>query len=90
MFRFKQSIPVDYNQQGYIYFSSKLYTMLGQETQERILALCTKAGGEYYQAIFEFVTTDASATAICAKHFLSQSTLERIVRRYYTLFSKSI
>ena len=90
MFRLKQSIPVDYNLQGYIYFNSKLYAMLSKEMQQRILVLCTKAGGEYYQALFEFVTTDAGATAVCRKHFISQSTLERIVRRYYILFAKSI
>ena len=90
MFRFKQSVPVGYDLQGYIYFRSKLYSSLDQEAQKRILALCTEAGGEYYQALFEFVTSDVGATAVCRKHFLSQSTLERIVRRYYILFADSI
>ena len=90
MFRLKQSVPVDYNLQGYIYFTSKLYATLNKETQQQILELCTKAGGEYYQALFEFVTTDVGATVVCRKHFLSQSTLERIVRRYYIFFAESI
>ena len=90
MFRFKQSVPVAYDLQGYIYFTSKLYSSLDHETQQKILTLCTKAGGEYYRALFEFVTSDVGATAVCRKHFLSQSTMERIVRRYYTLFAASI
>ena len=49
-----------------------------------------EAGGEYYQALYEFVTSDVGATAVCRKHFLSQSTLERIVRKYYILFAESL
>lgn len=90
MFRFKKSVPVEYDLQGYIYFTSRLYKQLDQEQQNRILGLCRSAGGEYCQALFEFVTSDVGATAVCRRHFLSQSTLERIVRKYYTLFAESI
>lgn len=90
MFRFKKSIPVGYDLQGYIYFASRLYRHLPPARKKQILNLCTQAGGEYYQALFEFVTTDAGAAAVCAKHFLSQSTLERIVRRYYIAFAETL
>lgn len=90
MFRFKNSILVDYNTQGYIYFTSRMYHRLNRKHQEKICRLCKEAGGEYHKALFEFVTSDAGATAVCMKHFLSQSTLERIVRKYYTLFANSI
>lgn len=90
MFRFKKSIPVGYDLQGYIYFASRLYRHLPAQKKKQILNLCAQAGGEYYQALFEFVTTDAGAAAVCAKHFLSQSTLERIVRRYYIAFSETL
>ena len=43
-----------------------------------------------YQALFEFVTTDATATAVCMKHCLSKSTLHRMVRRYYEDFPKKL
>ena len=42
------------------------------------------------QGLFEFVTTDAGATAVCMKHFLSRSTLERAVRRYYESFPQNL
>lgn len=90
MFRYKKGVPVDYDRQGYIYFRSRMFATLDPEARGQILRLCTEAGGEYRQALFEFVTSDAGATAVCMKHFLSQSTLERIVRKYYILFADSI
>ena len=90
MFRFKKSIPVEYDQQGYIYFVSKQFDRLPVSQQKRIRRLCEEAGGEYARALFEFVTTDAGAMAVCGRHYLSESTLERIVRKYYIAFSKSV
>ncbi len=89
-FRFKRSVCVDYDRQGYIYFTSRLYTILPGAEKTRILNTCMAAGGEHYKALFEFVTTDAGATAVCARHYLSRSTLERIVRRYYELFDTEL
>ena len=71
MFRYKKSIPVSYEWQGYIYFTSLLYWELPKRTQEKILNLCIAAGKENYQALFEFVTTDAGAQAVCLRHHLS-------------------
>lgn len=90
MFKFKKSVPVEHDLQGYIYFASRMHRMLPAPEQQRILNLCMEAGGEYYRALYEFVTSDAGATAVCRKHFLSQSTLERIVRKYYILFAESL
>lgn len=90
MFRFKKSVPVSYDRQGYIYFASRLYKELPQKAQQAILNLCLECGGEYYQALFEFVTTDAGATNVCMQHHLSRSTLERAVRKYYERFPKEI
>ena len=39
MFRYKKSIPVSYERQGYIYFTSLLYWELPKRTQEKILNL---------------------------------------------------
>lgn len=86
MFRYKKSVPVSYERQGYIYFKSRCYQELPVKEKHRILNLCMEAGGEYYQALFEYVTTDKSATSVCLRHHLSQSTLLRAVRKYYTNF----
>lgn len=45
-------------------------------------------GGEYWKALFEFVTTDTGAAEICRKHYISASTLERAVRRYYVKYAE--
>ena len=90
MFRFKKAIPVDYDTQGYIYFYSRRYRSLPAGAKRKIEGVCMTAGGEHYQALLEFVTTDTGAAAICARHYLSQSTLERAVRRYYIEFEKQL
>lgn len=86
MFRYKKSVPVSYDRQGYIFFLSRLYDQMPEDKQRMILQLCNEAGGEHSKALFVFVTTDISATAVCARYFLSRSTLERAVRRYYINF----
>lgn len=83
MFRFKRSVPVSYDRQGYIYFTSRLYEELPPRAQQEIVNLCLECGGEYYQALFQFVTTDAGAASVCMQHHLSRSTLDAGARRYY-------
>lgn len=89
MFRFKKSIPVSYNRQGYIYFRSLLYREMGKKAKEQIERACMESG-EHWKAVLEFVTTDQTATSICMKHHISQSTLERAVRTYYTSFPRKL
>lgn len=86
MFRYKSGINVSYNRQGYIYFISRRYKELCPEEQQEIVNLCAESGGEYHQALFEFVTTDVTATALCLRHHISKSTLYRCVRKYYEGF----
>lgn len=90
MYRYKKSVSAGYDRQGYIYFCSKLYRSLNEARQRAILSLCAECGGEYCQALLEFVTTDAGATAVCMKHHISRSTLERAVRRYYESFPENL
>lgn len=86
VFRFKKSVPLSYEQQGYIYFKSLRYRELEEKERREILDLCRRAGGEYHRALFEFVTTNAGADKVCVRNNLSRSTLERIVRKYYRDF----
>ena len=86
MFRFKRNLPIGYDRQGYIYFASKMYSQLPDHQRKIIRAVCAEAGGEYKEAVFDFVTTDHGATQVCMTHHISESTLERAVRKYYILF----
>lgn len=88
MFRPKTSLPISYEQQGYIYFTSKKYKTLPRDKRRRIDELCLEAGGEHHKALFEYVTTDASVTKICLEHPIAPDTLHRVVRRYYMIFPK--
>lgn len=89
-FRYKHTVPLDYEQQRRIYLQSRRYRSLPLAQRKRIDALCRKTGGEYAEALKEFVTTDRGATEVCGKYFISQSTLVRIVRRYYMEFSETM
>ncbi len=44
VFRYKKSIPVSYERQGYIYFTSLLYWELPKRTQEKILNCASPPG----------------------------------------------
>ena len=90
MFRYKKSVAASYERQGYIYFASRCFRQLQPRKQQRIVKLCADCGGEYALALFQFVTTDAGATAICMRHNLSPATLERVVRLYYERFPKAL
>ena len=88
MFRYKNGIGVSYNRQGYIYFASRMYRELPEGKRKKLEELCRRCGGESWQALLAFVTTDAGADAVCDRHYLSRSTLHRMVRRYYREFPK--
>lgn len=88
MFRYKTGIGVSYNRQGYIYFASRMYRELPEGKRRKLEALCRRCGGESWQALLAFVTSDAGADAVCDRHYLSRSTLHRMVRRYYREFPK--
>ena len=90
MFRYKPSIHVSYERQGYIHFVSLHCHELPQKAQKKIRQLCQDVGGDHAPALLEYVTTNAGADAVCKKHFLSCSTLDRAVRRYYEKFPRRL
>lgn len=90
MFRYKKSLGLSAERQGYIFYTSRAYKDLKGEQRRLIRELCRECGGEYYDALMEFVTKDNGATAVCMKHYISKSTLYRIVREYYRKFPKSL
>ena len=84
MFRYKRGIDVSYEKQGYIHFCCRRFPELTAERQEAIWRLCREAGGEHAEALFEFVTTQDTATTICQRHFIaSRTSLYRVVKKFY-------
>ena len=90
-FRYKRGICASYARQIYIYGVSLNYKNLSAAQQRKIRELCEKAGGEHGEALLEFVTTDATATAVCMKHYIaSRTTLYNAVKVYYENFPLKI
>ena len=67
-----------------------MYRFMTLQEQQRLERVCREAGREHARAVMDFVTTDAGAASVCARHYLSQSTLERAVRRFYVLFAEEL
>jgi hypothetical protein len=89
MFRVKRSINVSEKRQGYIYYVSLLYPELPPGKQQKLRELCRRAGGDYADAVLEFVTTDHGAVSVSMKHHISRETLDRAVRKYYEMFPRN-
>lgn len=87
MFRYKPSIPVPYERQGYIYFRSLTYPNMTDREKQRIQGLCVVSAGPYENALLDHVTKGESVKYVCQKHYISSTTiLYRAIRRYYELF----
>lgn len=93
-FKYKSSINVPYYWQGFVYFKVRLYSELPQHDRDQIKHLCRVCGKEYSKALFEYVTTDSSPTAVCMKHYMSEPTLYRatasFVEEYYKVLKGEI
>ena len=86
-FRYKRGIDVGFLQQMYIYSASLNYKNLTKAQQKKILKLCKRVGGANSDALFDFVTTDISSTAVCLKYNIaSRTTLYRLLKDYYENF----
>ena len=85
-FKYLTSVKKSYVEQGKIYFLCQTYRHLTDEERKQIDALCERAGGEYAQALREFMCTQANWQAVCMEHALSSATLERIRRKFYNLW----
>ena len=86
-FRYRRAVPLDYDTQRHIYFLLSRFHRLDKEEQKIIREICRKAAGVYAPAVLEYVTTDRTSVAVCDKYRLSESTLERMVKRYYVAFA---
>ena len=89
-FRYKRETDVSYADQGYIFFLSKRYSQMTSKEKSIIRQACRDAAGSAHRAVFDYVTSDCDSAWICARHAISESTLERMVRRYYRIMAERI
>lgn len=85
-FKYKKSIPLSYDRQGLVYFTSKCYKYLPVNRRRKIDRLIREVGREYADALRAFVIQGESYNQIEMKYYCSASTLYRIVRDYYQRF----
>lgn len=82
-FRKSPRVSKSYSEQGEIYFICRNYERQTAKTKEHIDALIRHAGGDYAPALKAYLTTDIGYQETCDKYYISQSTLDRIKRRFY-------
>lgn len=75
-----------YAQQGAIYFTCVNYRTQPERVQRRIETICRKAAGEYWEALLEYLTTDADWIWVCDHYHISRSTLDRVKIKFYALW----
>lgn len=88
-FKYMPSLKQSYERQGDIFFTCRNYRQLCEADRERIKAICARcAQGDSCKrrAIFAFMTTGASWRECCMKYHVSDSTLERLRKRFYELW----
>jgi hypothetical protein len=75
-----------YDEQGYIFFFTRLYPQLPQEDRECIENLCKSIAGDSWEALLEFIRSDDYKTKVSLDHNVSCRTLIRWQAEYYTRF----
>lgn len=69
--------------QSLIYWTCIDYKNQSEPMKHKILDMCLRHGGQYYQALFEAVTTRKSIRSIAMHGFIDESGLSRKVKRFY-------
>ena len=72
-FKYRKSMKLSYRQQGYIFFRCQMVGKLATEEQRIIKEACDKTG--FGDAVYEYITTDASSVYISQKHYISEKWL---------------
>lgn len=90
MFKKMKSLNMSYNKQGLIYFTCANFDSQPPEVQDKILNLCMKIGKEYYQALFDMMTTGKGVLEISNKYYISESTVFRLKRKFYIEWEKEV
>lgn len=88
-FKYMRSLRMTYAEQGKCFFTCRNYERLDRIEQERIRSICASCGAgddAKRRAIFTFMTTDISFRECCLRYYISDSTLDRLRRKFYELW----
>ena len=87
-FKYRKSMKLPYRKQGYIFFRCQLANSLPEEEREKIKKACDSTG--FGDAVYEYITTDASSIYICQKHYISEKWLAVKTAEVFRLLDKEI
>ena len=83
MFKKLKGVKLSYEQQGFIRFTCLTYHNQPQKIKNKILNLCVETANEKYKALFELMTTPKTVVSISLGHFVSETTLYNLRRKFY-------
>jgi hypothetical protein len=90
-FRMKKSIPLSNEDQQLIYSRSLHYKQMAAELREKVEELCRDCGGEYSDALFEFMTKNRGKAYIVDKYHIGKiNEFYDCVEKFYKAFFKKI
>ena len=82
-FKKLRGVDLPEEQQGLIRYTCLTWEAQPQHVQKKIRRLCDKCGGAESAALWEVMCTRRSITAIAQAHFLSESALYRMCKRFF-------
>ena len=86
-FKYMRALPLSYEEQGAIWFTCQTFRRQPPEVQAKIRAVCTRVGGGdgmKRRAILAFMTTHITWRECCMRYYISDATLDRLRRAFYT------
>lgn len=85
-FRILQQVTKGYDEQGYIFFTSRLFPVLPEEDRKSIEDLCRSIAGGAWRSLLDFVRGEGDPRRIAFEGSVSISTLKRWRAEYYERF----
>jgi len=83
MFRKNRGIKRSSPTPSFACVSSLTYDAQPKTVKNKINKLCDEIGGEFRDALFEFVTTEKTVTEISLKHYVSETKLYNMRKKFY-------
>lgn len=86
-FKHLPSVARSYEEQGEIFFACRNYVRQPTKIKKKIWDLCEAAGGkDYAKGLFVYLTTAATWQEVTMEYAMSDQTLYRIRKKFYTLW----
>ena len=85
-FKHRKSMKLPYKRQGYIFFKCQNINCLTEKEQREIRNTCDKSG--FSDAVFEYITTEATSEDICKQYGLNDKMLSVITSNIFAELSK--